>query len=125
MVIIIWCLYILIGWIYQFPQTLLGWIVSLCLSDSSIHIGPAGFKYVLIRSDKFQCICLGEYLFIGNTGLTRYSYGRGILSRRLGPLFIPLVSIPSLLLLVFGGKNWFLSYWSTKLSIKYGLKVID
>jgi hypothetical protein len=113
-------LYILVGWIWQFPQTFLGWFLSQFFKDK--HIGPAGFKYVLVRSPSFPVICLGEYLFIGSTNLTRFIFGRAILSRRLGPLFIPLISLPSITLILIG-KNWFMSYWGTKESMKYGIKI--
>jgi len=113
-------LYILIGWIWQFPQTLLGWFLSRFFKTQ--HIGPAGFKFVLVRSPGFPAVCLGEYLFIGTSSLTRFCFGRGILSRKLGPLFIPLISLPSIALLLLG-KNWFMSYWGTIKSMKNGIKV--
>ena len=113
-------LYILVGWVWQFPQTLLGWVVSRFFKIQ--HIGPAGFKFILVRSPNFPAICLGEYLFIGSTNLTRFCYGRGIMSRRLGPLFILLISLPSMALLILG-KNWFMSYWGTRKCMNYGLKV--
>ena len=113
-------LYILVGWIWQFPQTLLGWLFSRPFKTQ--HIGPAGFKFVLVRSPGFPVVCLGEYLFIGNPSLTRFCFGRGILSRQLGPLFIPLISLPSIALLLLG-KNWFMSYWGTIKSMKNGIKV--
>lgn len=115
-------LYILIGWVWQFPQTLLGWIFSKFSPPS--HIGPAGFKFILVRSKNFPVVCLGEYLFVGNTSLTRFVFGRGLLSRKFGPLFLPLISLPSIALLMLG-KNWFMWYWGTKESIKYGIKTRD
>lgn len=111
-------LYIVVGWVWQFPQTLLGWIIYKTIKNPVVHIGSAGFKFILIRNENFPPICLGEYLFTGNTNLTRFLYGRGILSRKLGPLFIPLVSIPSILLLIMG-KPWYLNYWGTRESMKY------
>jgi hypothetical protein len=114
-------LYILVGWIWQFPQTLLGWVLSKFFKEST-HIGPAGFKYVIVRSPGFPVMCLGEYLFIGNTSLTRFCFGRGVLSRKLGPLFLPLISLPSITLLLLG-KNWFMCYWGTKESMKNGIKI--
>ena len=119
MSIIFIILYILIGWIWQLPQTLIGFCFSWFFHN--IHVGPAGFKYVLVKNSNLPCICLGEYLFIGNTDLTRFCYGRGILSRKFGPLFIPLISIPSIILILIG-ENWFMSFYGTKKSIKYGTK---
>ena len=111
-------LYVLIGWIWQFPQTLFGFILSrffVC----HIHISPAGFKFVLVPG--IPAMCLGEYLFIGNTDLTRFCYGRGILSRKFGPLFIPLITIPSIALLMMG-ESWFMSFYGTRKSMRYGIK---
>ncbi len=113
-------LYVLVGWVWQFPQTLLGWTLSRFFKEST-HIGPAGFKFVLVKSPGFPVICLGEYLFIGNPGLTRFCFGRGILSRQLGPLFIPLISLPSIALLLLG-RNWYMNFWGTIKSMKNGIK---
>ena len=108
-------LYVVIGWIWQFPQTLIGWLVSRFFKDR--HIGPAGFNYVLVRSQYFPVICLGEYLFIGKTNLTRFCYGRGILSRRFGPLFLPIISFPSLILFLVG-VDWYMNFWGTIESLR-------
>ena len=121
MYVLIVFLYVLIGWIWQFPQTILGFIVSRFFKD--IHIGPAGFKIVLVRSSKFPCMCLGEHLFVGNLNLFRFVYGRGIVSRKLGPLFFPLISFPSIALLMLGKSSWFMTFYGTRWSIKNGARI--
>ena len=113
-------LYLIVALIWQFPQTIFGFCLSKFFDKP--HIGPGGFKYVLVRSEIIPCIVLGEYVFIGNTELVRFGYGRGTLSRQFGPLFLPLISLPSIALLMLG-KNWYLGFYGTRKSIEYGFKV--
>ena len=104
-------------WIWQFPQNIIGWFMAL---GKTRHVGPAGFKFVGVGKEGIG-FCLGEYLFTGG-GITRFIYGRGILSRKFGPLYLPLIPLPTLLLIMFGGESLVMNFPPTKWAMKYGRK---
>ena len=111
-------LYIIVC-IWQFPQILFGFILARFYTR---HIGPAGFKFVNLRSSWIPGFSLGEYLFIGNPRLTRFMYGRGVLSRIFGPLFFPIITLPTFLVGLTGSEFYFFQLYATRWSMKLGKK---
>jgi hypothetical protein len=106
--------YLLYGilWIWQLPQNISGFLLALFFRQQ--HIGPAGFKFIQVKY--VPGFCLGEYLFIGSTEVTRFIYGRGLLSRILGPFFLPLITLPTILVIILGNDFLFLNLYATKWS---------
>ena len=105
-------LYICI-WIWQFPQNLMGIVL---MWKKKRHILPAG---LICTQWKYPTLCLGEYLFVSTPDLLRFSWGRGILSRILGPMYIPFISIPSFLcLIIYRNPGHYLDLYATRLTLK-------
>jgi hypothetical protein len=44
------------------------------------------------------------------------------LSRMFGPLYLPLITLPTLLLIMFGGESLVMNFPPTKWAMKYGRK---
>lgn len=108
----------LLFWIWQLPQNILGFLL---VREERQHIGPAGFKYHYVPKWWIPCVCLGEYLFVSTPGLTRFAYGRGVLSVIFGPLYLFVIAIPSFLVLVIGrNEYYYLGFYATRWAMKLG-----
>ena len=114
-----WIIIYWLIWIWQLPQNILGVILKLCTKGSQ-KIGPAGFKYIYSPGFVFPVIVLGEYIFVKDPGLCKYGYGRSILSMIMGPLFLPLVSIPSFFIVLTGNELWYMYFYANRWSMKLG-----
>ena len=83
-------------WVWGFPQNLLGLILSLVLADAP----RSQYRQCqVIRWSNGGSMSLGMYLFLGSDDPRTYihEYGHSIQSAILGPLFLPIMGIPSFL----------------------------
>ena len=84
-------------WIWQLPQNLLGLLLMLILQGETRHrLGSIRFYYLKTFPGG---VTLGEYIFVGTRqDLTvRHEFGHVMQSRYLGPLYLLVIGLPSLL----------------------------
>ena len=84
-------------WIWQLPQNLLGLLLMLILQGETRHrLGSIRFYYLKTFPGG---VTLGEYIFVGRKqDLTvRHEFGHVMQSRYLGPLYLLVIGLPSLL----------------------------
>lgn len=85
-------------WMWQFPQNIIGWLISR--KSEFRRLFPGGAQ-VYRKSWEWPVLVLGNYIFLSKDAyggpLTRYSYGRWLQSLILGPLYFPVILIPSLI----------------------------
>lgn len=91
-------LYILIQWIWGFPQNLAGLFVFLSQKRENRE---GNYHAALVtRWDHKDSLSLGMFLFIGKglgMRIIRHEYGHSIQSMILGPFYLIVVGIPSVL----------------------------
>lgn len=84
-------------WLWQLPQNILGLLLLLYLKGETKH----SIKGITIYyQSKFPGgITLGEYIILGTKDdiSVKHEYGHVIQSRYLGPLYLLVIGIPSLL----------------------------
>lgn len=84
-------------WLWQFPQNILGLCLLLILKGETKHkLGNIRFYYL----KKFPGgITLGEYIIIGvnDNIVIRHEFGHIKQSRYLGPLYLIIIGIPSII----------------------------
>lgn len=107
-------LFSLVQWTYGLPQNLIGAVLMLALKVR--HPGRASGRYRECRTfswDRSGSMSLGMFLFLGNAGkrlpfVRAHEYGHSIQSLILGPLYLPVIGIPSFLRanVPFLAKNW-------------------
>ena len=89
-------------YILQLPQNLLGLLFLLVLTGETRHrLGSIRFYFL----DSFSGgITLGEYIIVGTRQqlTVRHEFGHVRQSRMLGPLYLPVIGIPSLLWAALG-----------------------
>lgn len=112
----------LLSWIWQLPQEILGVIVynyykgyDICTKETC----GKGVKCKLSTKMKGG-ITLGDYIVISNTSQLKHELGHVKQSRMLGPLYLFVVGIPSILHAAFHNcKDYYHFYtekWANKLS---------
>lgn len=84
-------------WIWQLPQNLIGLLLLLILKGETKHkLGSIRFYFL----DTFPGgITLGEYIIVGNRQelIVRHEFGHVLQSRILGPLYLLVIGLPSIL----------------------------
>jgi hypothetical protein len=122
------------AYLWELPQNLLGLAVWL-LVRKAVHSSETDHGRRFHRVERFG-ISLGRNIFWYESGdskeIKKHEYGHSIQSRRLGPLYLMLVGIPSALRALYHwlypkltGKPWnnyFLGYpekWADTLGKKY------
>lgn len=83
-------------YLWQLPQNLLGLAMLLVLRGETRHkLGDIRFYYLKTFPGG---ITLGEYIIVGTEQdvMVRHEFGHVIWSRILGPLFLPVMGIPSI-----------------------------
>lgn len=86
----------IILWIWQFPQNLIALLLLLILRGEKRHaLGTIRFYYL---SSFPGGITLGEYIIMETKGelTVRHEYGHVLQSRMLGPLYLLVIGLPSL-----------------------------
>lgn len=83
-------------WVWGFPQTLIGLLVYLC-NYSKPHEIYRGC--IVTRWDNRGSMGMGMFLFLGcdDPQVRVHEYGHAVQSLILGPLFLPIMGIPSFL----------------------------
>lgn len=84
-------------WIWQLPQNLLGLLLMLILQGETKHrLGSIRFYFLRTFPGG---VTLGEYIIVGTKqDLTvRHEFGHVLQSRYLGPLYLLVIGLPSLL----------------------------
>lgn len=119
-------------WLYlwQLPQNLLGLAYLLLFSNSQKRFYDR-FHYYYDYSMRGS-VTLGEYIFTGSkaSSTLRHEYGHVIQSRILGPLYLIIIGLPSILHAAIknehccdhyseGYYHFFTEKWAQKLSKKY------
>ena len=87
----------LLQWTWGLPQTLLGFILSRLRRDDPRE---EYHNCVVVRWDQRGSMSCGMYLFIGKNADSRvyvHEFGHSVQSAILGPLFLPVMGIPSFL----------------------------
>lgn len=84
-------------WIWQLPQNLVALVMLLILQGETRHrLGSIRFYFLKIFPGG---ITLGEYIIVGTRQelTVRHEFGHVLQSRYLGPLYLPVVGLCSLL----------------------------
>ena len=90
-------------WIWQLPQNLMALIMLLVLRGETRHrLGSIRFYFLRTFPGG---VTLGEYIIVGTKqDLTvRHEFGHVVQSRMLGPLYLPVIGLLSLLHAAFSG----------------------
>ena len=118
-------------WLWQFPQNLLAICIEGILCEAAYREGIVGGN-TMIYNYVLPTMSLGSYIFV-NTMSTdtavKHSHGHSKQSRILGPLYLVVIGIPSLLhLIVYNicgmmGFSWnyykfYTELWANKLAEK-------
>ena len=118
-------------WLWQFPQNLLAICIEGILCEAAYRKGIVGGN-TIIYNYVLPTMSLGSYIFV-NTMSTdtavKHSHGHSKQSRILGPLYLVVIGIPSLLhLIVYSicgmmGFSWnyykfYTELWANKLAEK-------
>lgn len=118
-------------WLWQFPQNLLAICIEGILCEAAYREGIVGDN-IMIYNYVLPTMSLGSYIFV-NTMSTdtavKHSHGHSKQSRILGPLYLVVIGIPSLLhLIVYSicgmmGFSWnyykfYTELWANKLAEK-------
>lgn len=113
-------------WIWQFPQHLVGLLILLFIKGESKHKFDSITYYFY---DPFPGgISLGNYAIIGShfEQTIRHEYGHTIQSRILGPLYLIVIGLPSLIWAWLYGpvipytKNGYYKFYTEKWANKLG-----
>lgn len=89
----------LIYWTWCFPQTVIG-IIYFLISKNN-HVKVEKYKHSIVTTlnrEHTGGFCWGKYIFIDKTSnkdLIKHEYGHTLQSFILGPLYIPVIWIPS------------------------------
>lgn len=84
-------------WVWQLPQNLLGLLLMLILQGETKHrLGSIRFYYLKTFPGG---ITLGEYIIVGTKQdlKVRHEFGHVVQSRMLGPLYLFVIGLPSLI----------------------------
>ena len=118
-------------WLWQFPQNLLAICIEGILCEAAYREGIVGGN-TMIYNYVLPTMSLGNYIFVNtmfsNTDI-KHSHGHSKQSRILGPLYLVVIGIPSLLhLIVYNicskiGFSWdyykfYTELWANKLAEK-------
>lgn len=113
--------------LWQLPQNLLGWIVYNCYKGYNICTKETCGEYVKCKlSTKMKGgITIGEYIIVSHQDILKHELGHVKQSRMLGPLYLLVIGLPSLLHAAFHNcKDYYHFYtekWAEKLK-KFKLK---
>ena len=99
---------------WQLPQNLLGWVLTRSMSPGTIRRYRS--VQVLLSPRMRGGISLGRYIIVPDRmfypDLVRHEWGHCLQSRLLGPLYLPLVGLPSLLWAIWWRPGRRASYFS-------------
>jgi len=83
-------------WLWQLPQNIIGWVMLKCTGDC-LH-SRYGEIWYWYRKGFPGGVTLGEYIFLGTKRklTVMHEYGHVRQSRMLGPLYLAVIGLPSL-----------------------------
>ena len=93
----------ILDWIWQLPQNLIGFIYTILIDDSIIEKRYNEDKnYYIFLTRKYGGVSLGKYTFSYYKAIDlecsiAHEYGHTRQSRYLGPLYLLIVGLPSLI----------------------------
>ena len=106
-------------YIWQLPQNLLGWLLMQMMSPGKTYLFH-GAK-VLLSARMWGGISLGRYIILSDQMdhpvHARHEWGHTRQSRMLGPLYLPVVGLPSLLWAIWwkpGRKVGYYAFYTEK-----------
>lgn len=106
-------------YIWQLPQNLLGWLLVRMMSPGTMS--RYRDAHVLRSPRMHGGISLGCYVVVssrmGDPDLVRHEWGHCLQSRLLGPLYLPVIGLPSLLWAIWwhpGRKVGYFSFYTER-----------
>ena len=119
-----------IKWLWQFPQNMLALCIEGILCQAAYREGKAGNNIIIVNNILPSAMSLGDYLFVNPMSSQRtiqHECGHSKQSDILGPLYLIVIGIPSLLHNIVHylcskiGIKWnyyrfYTEYWADKLS---------
>ena len=118
-----------IKWLWQFPQNMLALCIEGILCQAAYREGKADGNTIIVNIALPSAMSLGDYLFVNPMSSQKsiqHEYGHSRQSNILGPLYLIVIGIPSLLhnivyyLCSKIGIKWnyysfYTKYWANKL----------
>ena len=89
-----------IKWLWQFPQNMLALCIEGILCEAAYREGKAGGNTIIVSIALSSAMSLGDYLFVNPMSSQKsiqHEYGHSKQSDILGPLYLIVIGIPSLL----------------------------
>jgi len=89
---------IIIWWTWCFPQTFIGFIRRRMMIGKIISevFYMSGTQIVYYRGSYWDGASLGRYLFCPGEHMVRHEYGHSLQSLILGPLYLLVIGVPSM-----------------------------
>ena len=89
-----------IKWLWQFPQNMLALCIEGVLCEAAYRKGKADGNTIIMNIALSSAMSLGDYLFVSpmsSQKTIQHEYGHSKQSDILGPLYLIVIGIPSLL----------------------------
>lgn len=90
----------IIKWIWQFPQNILALSLEGILCETAYREGKVNGKIIVLNTIMSSPLSLGDYIFISSWSSPkdiRHEFGHSRQSTILGPLYLIVITIPSIL----------------------------
>lgn len=101
-------------YLWQLPQNLLGWVLMRVMAPGTLY--RRGDVRILRSARMRGGISLGRYIIVSthlwHPDLERHEWGHCLQSRLLGPLYLPVIGLPSLLWAIWWNPGRSASYFS-------------
>ena len=104
-----------IKWLWQFPQNMLALCIEGILCEAAYREGKAGGNTIIVNIALSSAMSLGDYLFVNPMSSQKsiqHECGHSKQSDILGPLYLIVIGIPSLL-------HNIMHYLCSKIGIKW------
>lgn len=97
-------LFVTLGLLWELPQTALGLLLLLALQARGGVRELSRERHRLFVACRALSVSLGYVIFYaaGSARIKRHEYGHALQSRLLGPLYLPLVGLPSVCRNLYG-----------------------
>lgn len=116
-------------WLWQLPQNILAVLIFNLLGHWSYYAGKYKGDYMIVNKVILSSFALGDYMFLTPKGSNRvidHEHGHCIQSTYLGPLYLLVIAIPSVLHNIWYkicNRSWdyfsfYTEAWAEKLSKK-------
>lgn len=91
----------ILDWTWQLPQNIVGFIYSLCIKTTKYEDNPYDDCIIYNKKSK-GCVTLGKYIFVyrykyNKAQIIKHEYGHRIQSKILGPLYLFVIGLPSII----------------------------